>query len=112
MKRFDRMWSERGRDGKNERQKRMELKIYFISTAFLKKGARCKRPGLVEERMKLTIIRSLGKRWLQFKKSCGSSSPTSFTFSTNCSSFASLLHFAAVPLLKSSSNRRSAYFEY
>lgn len=37
MKRFDRVWSERGRDGKTQRQKRMELKIYFISAAFLKR---------------------------------------------------------------------------
>lgn len=65
----------------------------------------------MEERIKLTIIRSLGKRWLQFKKSCGLSSPASFTFSTNCASFALLLHFAAAPLLRSSSNIGRTYFK-
>lgn len=89
----------------------MELKKHSGSTAFSKGGVWCRRSRPFKERLKLIIIRSFGEKWLQIKKSCGSSSLASFTFSTNCPSFALLLYHAAVPLLKSPSNR-SIYPEY
>lgn len=102
MKRFDGVRSDRAK-----RRGKEGIKETFHQRSAFKKGARCKRSGLLEERIKYAIIRSLGEKWLQIKKSCGLSSPASFTFSANCSSFALLLYKAEVPLLKSSSNGRA-----
>lgn len=91
--------------GMAKRREKGGIKEAFCQYSVFQKGASCKSSGLLGERIKLTIIRSLREKWLQIKKSCGLSSPASFTFSTNCSSFALLLYCAAVPLLKSSLNR-------